>query len=194
MQTIGIYCSASVHIRPIFNDSAAKLAIWMGKKGMILVNGGSNQGLMAIFSRNIRENGGRCVGVVPSAFKERGWFNEKNDETIFVENLGDRKEVIKKMSDILIVFPGGIGSMDELFDAWASYNLDFHSKKIILANIDGFYKPLIGFLDILKKEHFMHDFLPTPVIVADTVEQCIEIIETLGSDETGIEKKGYKIY
>jgi len=166
----------------------------MGKKGMTLVNGGSNQGLMAIFSSNIRENGGKCLGVVPSAFKERGWFNEKNDETIFVENLSDRKEIIKKMSDILIVFPGGIGSMDEFFDAWASYNLDFHSKKIILANIDGFYNPLMTFLDTLKKEHFVHDFLPTPVIVADTVNQCMDIIETLGSDETEIEKKGYRTY
>jgi uncharacterized protein (TIGR00730 family) len=194
MQTIGIYCSASVHIRPVFNESAEKLGIWMGKKGMTLVNGGSNQGLMAIFSKTIRENGGRCVGVVPTAFKKRGWYNEKNDETIFVENLSDRKEIIKKTSDLLIVFPGGVGSMDELFDAWASYNLDFHSKKIILANIDGFYNPLLSFLDILKKENFMHDFLPKPVIVADSVEQCIEIIETINSDKNKFEEKGFRIY
>lgn len=194
MQTIGIYCSASVHIRPVFNESAAKLGKWMGKKGMTLVNGGSNQGLMAIFSRNVKDYGGKCIGVVPSAFKERGWYNEKNDETIFVENLSDRKEVIKKISDILIVFPGGVGSMDELFDAWASYNLDFHSKKIILANIEGFYDQLIVFIETLKKEHFMHDFLPNPVIVADTIEQCMEIIQVLGEDDKGIESKGYRMY
>lgn len=194
MQTIGIYCSASVHIRPVFNESAARLGSWMGKKGMTLVNGGSNQGLMAIFSRNVKENGGKCVGVVPSAFKERGWYNEKNDETIFVENLSDRKEVIKKISDILIVFPGGVGSLDELFDAWASYNLDFHSKKIILANIEGFYDKLIDFIETLKKEHFMHDFLPNPVIIAETIEQCMEIIQALGDGYSDIESKGYKTY
>lgn len=194
MQTIGIYCSASVHIRPVFNESAARLGVWMGKKGMTLVNGGSNQGLMAIFSRNVKENGGKCVGVVPNAFKERGWYNEKIDETIFVENLSDRKEVIKKISDILIVFPGGVGSLDELFDAWASYNLDFHSKKIILANIEGFYDQLLVFIETLKKEHFMHDFLPNPLIVADTIEQCMEIIQALGEGDKDIESKGSRMY
>jgi len=180
MQYIGIFCSASTKIRPVFRESAIQLATWMGKKRLTLINGGSNQGLMEIFSRTIQETGGRTIGVVPSDFEARGWFSTYNDETIFVKNLSDRKDYIKDKSDILIVFPGGIGSMDELFDSWASFNLGFHNKKIILANIDGFYDPLLNFLDRLKSEHFMHEFAPNPVIVAQSVSHCIELLETLG--------------
>jgi len=178
MQYIGIYCSASIKIRPVFMESATKLGSWMGQKGMTLINGGSNQGLMQVFSKAVHENGGHCIGIVPSSFSNRGWFSKYNDETIFVDNLSERKELIKQRSDILIVFPGGIGSMDELFDAWASFNLGFHDKKIILANIDDFYEPLLKFLDNLREEKFLHEFLPNPVIIANSVEDCISIIES----------------
>jgi len=179
MHYIGIYCSASTHIRPVFQESAIQLATWMGKNKLTLVNGGSNQGLMEIFSKTIHENGGKSIGVVPSAFETRGWFSRHNDEIIFVENLSDRKELIKEKSDVLIVFPGGIGTMDEFFDAWSSFNLGFHGKKIILVNVDNFYKPLLDFLAILKEERFTHDFLPNPLIIADSVNHCIEILESL---------------
>lgn len=179
--TIGIYCSASTHINPVFNENARQLAKWMGQKGMTVVNGGSTQGLMEIFSSTIHEYGGKSIGVVPEDFKERGWYNDKNDETVFVENLSDRKEKIKSLSDLIIVFPGGVGSLDELFDAWASYNLDYHKKRIIIANIEGFYEPLIGFLEKLKDEHFLHDFLPKPIIVAEDINQCFEIIDSINS-------------
>lgn len=194
MQTIGIYCSASTHIDQIYNESAGELAKWIGSNGMTVVNGGSNQGLMAIFSNVAIEHGGKCIGVVPSSFKEKGWFNSNNNETIFVENLSERKEVIKKISDILLVFPGGVGSLDELFDAWASYNLDFHSKKIILVNINGFYEPLINFIETLKKERFMHEFLPNPVFVADSIEDCKKIIQFSSVNDSDLKSSGYRIY
>jgi len=194
MQTIGIYCSASTHINQIYNETAKELAKWIGSKGMTVVNGGSNQGLMAIFSNVAIENGGKCIGVVPNSFKEKGWFNSNNNETIFVDNLSERKEVIKKISDILLVFPGGVGSLDELFDAWASYNLDFHSKRIILVNINGFYEPLIKFIETLKNERFMHEFLPNPVIVADSIADCKKIIISCSEDSSSLKDLGLRIY
>lgn len=178
MGYIGIYCSASTRIRPIFNESAIEIGKWIGQNGMTLINGGSNQGLMEILSRTVHENGGHCIGVVPSSFEQKGWFSKFNDETIYVRDLGERKDIIKKRSDILVVFPGGVGSMDEFFDAWASYNLGFHNKHIILANIDGFYNPLLKFINSLEKENFLHESPSDgPVEIANSVDECIGLIE-----------------
>jgi uncharacterized protein (TIGR00730 family) len=179
MLYVGIYCSASTSINPIYNEGAKELASWLGKNKLTLINGGSSQGLMAIFSQYTKENGGQTIGVIPCTFKTKGWISSFNDETVFVADLWERMEFIKQKSDVLIVFPGGIGSLDEFFDAWASFSLGFHTNKIILVNMNGFYKPILDFIDQLKKEHFLHDFLPNPLIVTQSVQECIDMLESM---------------
>jgi uncharacterized protein (TIGR00730 family) len=187
MQYIGIYCSASLLLRPVFREEAIKLGKWIGQKGKTLINGGSNQGLMEVFSKAVHENGGRCIGIIPESLSHRGWDSEYTDEKLLVKDLSERKNVIKQRSDILMAFPGGIGTMDELFDAWSSYNLGFHDKKIILLNIGGFFNPLLQQLELFREEKFLHDFLPSPLLIVDSVDQCIEL---LGKLETkGCENK-----
>lgn len=187
MQSIGIYCSASTHIRPLFGEEAVKLGRWMGEQKKTLVNGGSNQGLMEVFSRTVRQTGGECIGVIPSNFSDRGWHSNHTDRRILVKDLSERKDIIKDLSDILIAFPGGVGTMDELFDAWSSFNLGFHNKKIILINLDGFFNPLIEQLRIFREEGFLHDFLPNPLLIVQSVDECIHLLEMLerSGEETG---------
>lgn len=183
MKTIGIFCSASILIKPVFEEEACKLGEWIGKNGKTLINGGSNQGLMEVFSKAVKANGGKCIGVIPANFSERGWYSDQTDEKIIVGNLSERKEIIKGQSDILIVFPGGIGTMDEFFDAWSSYTLGFHNKKIILVNVDGFFSSLLQQLEVFRKEKFLHEFLPNPLLIVDSAAQCIEQLETMEKEE-----------
>lgn len=192
MQTIGIYCSASTHIQPLFREEAVKLGLWMGKHGKTLVNGGSNQGLMEVFSKTVRESGGDCVGVIPEDFSKRGWHSSHTDRKILVKDLSERKDIIKQLSDILIAFPGGVGTMDELFDAWSSYNLGFHDKRIILLNINGFFDPLLQQLALFREEKFLHEFLPNPLFIVDSVDQCIELLEKLELRTDANEPLGYE--
>jgi len=177
MEKICIYCSASEKINPLFKDSAIKLAKWMGKNNKTLLNGGSSQGLMKVFSSTVKENGGKTIGIIPENLKGRGWLSNYNDEVIIVKDLNERKDMMKKLSDIMIVFPGGIGTLDEMFDAWASFSLGYHNKKIVLVNVDGFYNHLIEFLNKLKAEKFIHDFLPSPLIVVNSIDKCIDILK-----------------
>jgi len=181
MEKICIYCSASKNIDPVFKENAIKLGIWIGKNNKTLLNGGSSQGLMEVFSSTVKGNGGKTIGVIPKNLKERGWLSNYNDEVIIVKDLNERKDMMKKLSDIMIVFPGGIGTMDEMFDAWASFSLGFHNKKIVLVNVDGFYDKLIEFLDKLKTGNFIHDFLPSPLIVVNSIDECIEILKEVKS-------------
>lgn len=177
MQRICIYCTASNKYPEYLGKEAIKLATWLGKNKKTLINGGSTQGLMNIFSKYTSENGGNCIGVLPTELKERGWQSPYNSETIFVSGLGKRKNKMKELADILIAFPGGVGTMDEMFDAWASFCLGYHNKKIILLNIDGFYSDLIKFLKGLQEKEFIHKFLPQPLIIANSTEECIKILE-----------------
>lgn len=179
MQNIGIYCSASSHINPKFSDAAQELGYWMGKNKKTLVNGGSSQGLMEVFSKTVKEYGGHCIGVIPEGFASKGWHSPYSDEKIIVKDLSERKEVIKKISDVLITFPGGIGTLDEFFDAWASFTLGFHDKKIILINLDGFFDSLLEQIRVFEQEKFLHDFQPNPIIVLKTVEECISALRKL---------------
>jgi len=177
MEKICIYCSASEKINPIFKEDAIELAKWMGQNNKTLLNGGSSQGLMKVFSSTIKEHGGSTIGIIPENLKNRGWLSNYNDEVIIVKDLNERKDMMKKLSDIMIVFPGGVGTLDEMFDAWASFSLGYHNKKIVLVNVNGFYDSLIEFIDILKAEKFIHDFLPSPLIVVNSINECIEIIK-----------------
>lgn len=192
MRSIGIYCSASVHIQPIFREEAIKLGRWMGQNGKTLVNGGSNQGLMEVFSKTVRESGGECIGVIPEDFSNRGWHSSHTDRKILVKDLSERKDIIKQLSDILIAFPGGIGTMDELFDAWSSYNLGFHDKRIILLNINNFFNPLLQQLELFREERFLHEFLPNPLFIVDSVDQCIELLEKLENRSDENQPLGYE--
>ncbi len=149
----------------------------MGQKGLTLVNGGSSQGLMEVFSKTVQQHGGTCIGVIPEQFQERDWQSIYTDEKILVKSLAERKDVIKEISDILLVFPGGIGTMDEFFDAWASFSLGFHNKKILLINLEGFYQPLLKQIELFRREQFLHDFLPNPLQVVESIEETISFLE-----------------
>jgi len=179
MKNIGIYCSASDEINSIFEKEANKLGEWIGKNGKTLVNGGSNQGLMEVFSKAVKRTGGKCIGVIPANFSERGWYSKHTDEKIIVRDLSERKEVMKERSDVLIAFPGGVGTMDEFFDAWSSFSLGFHDKKIILVNVEGFYSALIQQLKMFRQEKFLHDFLPNPLLIVNSSDECIRQLETM---------------
>jgi uncharacterized protein (TIGR00730 family) len=179
MQNIGIYCSASVQIRPFFRLEAIKLGKWIGENQKTLVNGGSNQGLMEVFSKSVQEHGGKCIGVIPEVFSNKGWYSQYTDEIILVKDLSERKDRIKRISDILLVYPGGIGTLDEFFDAWASYTLGYHDKKIVLLNLKGFFNPLLKMLSQLRTEHFLHESQPSPLYVMENVEQAIQFLKEI---------------
>ncbi|MDD4921139.1 MAG: TIGR00730 family Rossman fold protein [Bacteroidales bacterium] len=186
MQNIGIYCSASNELKEVFEKEAFTLGEWIGNNHKTLINGGSNQGLMEVFSKAVRKNGGHCIGVIPSTFSERGWNSNHTDEIIMVKDLSERKEVIKQRSDVLIAFPGGIGTMDEFFDAWSSFSLGFHDKKIILVNVEDFFTPLIQQLKVFRQEKFLHDILPNPLIIVDSAEECIDVLKKMDSTSRDI--------
>lgn len=148
---IGVFCSANDNIDPDYFTLAAELGKWMGENGHSLVYGGTDLGMMKTIGHAVHDNGGQVIGVVPRIMESDGSWATCLDVEIPVDSLSDRKDIMTAHSDIFIAMPGGIGTLDEIFSVAASNSIGYHSKKVILYNMKGFWNNAIALLDDMKK-------------------------------------------
>lgn len=171
MKKIAVFCSASEFIDPIYFERAAELGAWMGSEGMTLVYGGSDQGLMECLAREVKKNGGRVFGVVPTMVEQNGHVSECLDVHFPVVNLSDRKDTMMEEADSIVALPGGIGTLDEVFHVMAATVIGYQRKKVIFYNIEGFYDDLIAILDGLNQKGFCRAPARRYFEVANTLEE-----------------------
>lgn len=176
MDKIGIFCSASEEISPIFFEKAKELGAWLGENKKTLVYGGANMGLMECVAKAAKEHGSTVMGVVPTIIEERGAVSDLLDVTFRTDNLSDRKDVILRESDVLIALPGGIGTLDEAFHVMASGSIGYHGKKVIFYNIDGFWNPLLALFQHLKDTRFSRRPLERYCCVANDLSELVEFL------------------
>ena len=160
---ICVFCSANSNIEPVYFDAAAQLGSWMGKESHDLVFGGCDMGLMKAAADAVRSAGGRCIGVVPSIIEKGGRKYPDLDVDIPCDNLSDRKDLMLQYSDVSVALPGGIGTLDEIFTVASAATIGYHSKKVIVLNVGGFFNPLKSLLDSLQHKGFIrgdyHEFI-----------------------------------
>lgn len=177
MNKIGIFCSASDDIAPVFMEKAQELGAWLGKNHKWLVYGGSNKGLMEAVACEAKANGGMLMGIVPTKLEERGAASDLLDVTFHTVNLSDRKDLMLQESEILVALPGGVGTLDEVFHVMASATIGYHDKKVIFYNVEGFWNGLLEFLKGLETQHFAHRPLRHFFQVADSLEELVSLID-----------------
>ena len=120
---IAIYCSANAQIDPDFFVLTEALGRWLAAEGHDIVFGGCNMGLMECVAKAAHEAGGRTIGVVPAIIEKGGRASDYVDVKIHCDNLSDRKELMLYHSDMAVILPGGIGTLDELFSMAASHTI-----------------------------------------------------------------------
>lgn len=177
MNKIGIFCSASDDIAPLFMEKAKELGAWMGEHRKWLIYGGSNCGLMEVTARAAKEKGGMIMGIVPTKLEEKGAVSELLDVTFHTVNLSDRKDLMLQESEILVALPGGVGTLDEVFHVIASATIGYHSKKVIFYNIGGFWNGLLDFLKGLESQHFAHRPLSNFFQTANSFEELTGMLD-----------------
>lgn len=176
MNAIGIFCSASSRIAPVYIEKAEELGAWMGKQGKTLVYGGSNSGLMECVAKAVKTNGGRVFGVIPTIVEMQNKVSEYVDIDFRCNDLSDRKETMLQESQVLVALPGGIGTLDEIFTVMASATIGYHHKKIILYNVEGFWNKLIDLLDDLEAKHFIRGNWRDYCEVIDSFDKLKEVL------------------
>ena len=168
---IGIFCSANAHIDPDFFHFTEELGRWIAAQGHSIVFGGVNMGLMECVAKAMKQAGGHTIGVVPSIVEETGRTSQFNDEVISCQNLSERKQLMLDESDVFIAFPGGIGTLDEVFTIAASYTIGYHHKRVILYNMKGFWDSTIQMLDDLQQRGVVRGQWRDYIQVATTLEE-----------------------
>ena len=173
---IAVFCSANSNIDPDFFSLTEELGKWMAENRHDLVFGGTDMGLMDCIAKAVKENGGRVIGVVPSLVERGGRTSDYLDVHIPTDNLSDRKNLMIDQSDAVIALPGGVGSLDEIFCVAASKCIGYHSKKVILYNMKGFWNSLVALLDDLAMKGMIRGDWHDMIEVADNLEDVKALI------------------
>ena len=173
---ICIFCSANSNIPTEYFDRTSELGTWMGANGHTLVFGGCNLGLMECVAKAVHDAKGMTVGVVPTIVEKGGKVSDYVDVKILCDNLSDRKDLMIERSDVIIALPGGVGTLDEIFTVLAAASIGYHSKRVILYNIGGFWDSLIAMLNDLKTRGVLRAGFDDTVKVAHTLDEIAALI------------------
>lgn len=156
MYRIGIYCGSNAGVRPEYAHAAADLAHFLATRGIGIVYGGGNVGLMGVVADAALAAGGEIIGVIPQALVDREVVHRAVPDLRIVESMHERKALIAELADAFVALPGGLGTLDELFEIWTWAQLGFHAKPCGLLNIADYFTPLVAFLDRAVAEGFVH--------------------------------------
>ena len=185
IENISIFCGAHEGNNPIYAQEAKNIAEIIAKKGINVVFGVGDVGLMKIVSDTALDNGVKALGISLRSLYELELSNPRLDEVIVAETLLDRKDVFMQRSDAFIVLPGGVGSLDELAEVMASNQLGIINKPIGILNTAGYYDHLIAWMHKAVDEGFISDANFSELIITDSCEELVErIISEVRPDDS----------
>ncbi|MFM1886494.1 MAG: hypothetical protein RL026_1651 [Pseudomonadota bacterium] len=155
MKSVCVFCGSSVGTRPAYAATARALGEQLAAQGLRLVYGGSSIGLMRVVADAALAHGGDVVGVIPQALVDFELAYTALPTLHVVANMHERKALMAELADGFIALPGGLGTLEELFEVWTWGQLGLHAKPYGLLDVDGYYSTLVGFLDHAQQEGFM---------------------------------------
>ncbi|OWW18536.1 TIGR00730 family Rossman fold protein [Noviherbaspirillum denitrificans] len=155
MKRICVYCGSSAGASPAYAEAARMLAKAMVDDHIGLVYGGGNVGLMGVIADEVMRLGGEAIGVIPQALMDREVGHRGLSQLHIVKDMHERKAMMAELSDGFIAMPGGIGTLEELFEVFTWSQLGLHDKPIGLLNVNGYYDGLIAFLQHVVDERFL---------------------------------------
>jgi uncharacterized protein (TIGR00730 family) len=157
LKNICVYCGSSPGSRDAYATNARALAEALVSRNIGLVYGGASIGIMGAVADHVLRLGGKAVGVIPEALMSKEVAHYQLTELHVTRSMHERKIRMAELSDGFIALPGGLGTLEELFEIWTWAQLGFHQKPCGLLNVEGYYDPLIEFLDHAVTEQFVKD-------------------------------------
>ena len=181
MKTICVFCGARAGRAPAYLEAARALGGAVAASGATLVYGGGGRGMMGALADAALAAGGRVVGVIPRDLFQREFLHEGLTELRAVNGMLERKALMAELSDGFISLPGGIGTMDELFEMWTWTQLGIHAKPSVLLNVDGYYDSLITFLDGMTGAGYLGPGQRAILQVVETAEDALAGLRRAGA-------------
>lgn len=165
IRRLAIFCGSNPGVRPDYVDAARSLGRLLAQRGIGVVYGGSNVGLMAALADAMQGERGDIIGVIPRMLVEREVANTALSDLRIVDSMHQRKAMMVELADGFIALPGGIGTLEEFFETWTWAQLGMHAKPCGLLNVAGYFDPLLEFLDHAVAERFVRDVHRSMVVV-----------------------------
>lgn len=162
--------------RPVYSELAVEFGSLIARSNIGLVYGGGSVGLMGAIAMAASRAGGKVIGVIPENLRNRECENIGATEIHVVDTMHQRKAKMAELSDAFVALPGGIGTLEELFEVWTWAQLGYHSKPCCLLNVDGYYDPLIAFTDRMVSEGFLDERHRNLLLVEQNSEDLIHRI------------------
>jgi uncharacterized protein (TIGR00730 family) len=175
---ICVYCGSGAGRNPAFMEAARQLGRILAASRIGLVYGGGDLGLMGAVAHAVLENGGYVTGIIPGFLRQREHMLIEAQELIVVDDMHQRKHLMFEKSDGFVALPGGLGTLEEFVEQLTWTQLGQHRKPIVLANIEGFWNPLLELFDKMSGETFIRSGLELKMTVADRVEDILPAIES----------------
>ncbi len=168
MKRICVFCGASEGGRPAYAEAARQLGAEMVARGLGLVYGGCAVGIMGALANAVLENGGEVIGVIPQALVTRELAHPGLTELRVVTSMHERKATMTALVDGFAVLPGGLGTLDETFEALTWAQLGIHSKPIVALNVERYWDGLRAVIDHAVRERFVSPGYAELLLFADT--------------------------
>jgi hypothetical protein len=154
-QAICVFTGSRVGRRKAYRSAACALGHELATRGLRLVYGGGNVGLMGVIADTVLANGGQAIGVIPEALQRREVAHENLTVLHVVDTMHERKAMMAELSGGFIAMPGGLGTLEELFEVLTWAQLEIHDKPCGLLNVDGYYDGLVAFIERQVSEGFV---------------------------------------
>ena len=175
--SVCVFCGSRSGASPAFETAARATGTLIGRMGWRLVYGGGRAGLMGAVADAALAAGGRVVGVIPQALMEREHGHTGLSELQVVQTMHERKRLMAERSDAFLALPGGIGTLEELFEVWTWRQLGYHDKPVGLLNVDGYYDKLLAFVADMADAGFV---LPPQRALLQVEASPLALLQQLG--------------
>lgn len=177
IKSICVFCGSNLGSSFLFSEQAIYLASLLKERNIRLIYGGGERGLMGLLAKSLYKAGGEVIAVTPKVFEEENSSMKYISENKIVDTMHDRKALMYELSDAFIAMPGGIGTLEELSEVFAWQSIGIFNKPLALFNIDGYFDPLIMFLDNMVDEEFLSQDARVKLIVQENAKTILNEIE-----------------
>lgn len=179
MRRLCVFCGSSIGHKPAYADAARRIGTLLARRGIGLVYGGGNVGLMGVVADAVLDGGGEVIGVIPQALADREIAHTGVTQLHVVDSMHTRKAMMAELADGFIAMPGGVGTFEEFFEVVTWTQLGLHRKPCGLLNVAGFYTPLAAFIDQAVSEGFIKPVHRAAIVVDDDPERLLNTLGTI---------------
>lgn len=185
MRRITVFCGSSSGTDDIYRSQAALLGQALARRGIELVYGGANVGLMGAVADGVLNGGGKVIGVMPGFLTSKEIAHEHLTELVIVGTMHERKARMNELCDGIIALPGGFGTLEEFFEMLTWAQLGLHKKPVAILNINGFYDPLNDLLQAMTDKGFLKEANRQMLLIGDHIDELLDKMENYTAPTVG---------